>query len=174
MKKQFFSKGFTAVELLIVIVIMGIFLVAVSLQISRWARRYSIERDIRQMHIDLLYAKKIAMDRNISQFFRVNAANKNDYEVVEDRNRNDTLDATDCQAGNDCTILRYTSKYNISWSNSNELSFDHRGIASDNNTFCIFSSVSPQFDCIVISNTRINIGKLKIQGVCNANNCNQK
>ncbi len=175
MKNKIFSNGFTIVELVIVIAIMGVLLLIASYQFSRWIRRYNIEKDIRQMQIDLLYAKKMAMNKNITQFFRVDTSDKRTYEVIEDRNRNEQLDSTDCSANNDCIILRYTAKYNLSWSSSDDISFDNRGISNENKTFCIFSNVSPAVDCIVISNTQINIGKIIDQGGgCNASNCEQK
>lgn len=174
MKKHLSRKGYNIIELIVVMVIMGIFLVAFSYQISRWIRRYNIEGDIRQMHIDLLYAKKIAMNRNITEFFQINAVDKKTYIIVEDSNRNETLDSADCQSGNDCRILRYVAKNNISSTSYDAISFDYRGIG-DNQTYCIFSSVSPAVDCIVVSNTSINIGKIINQaGGCNANNCRQK
>lgn len=174
MKKYFPYNGFTIVELIIVIAIMGLFLIVASYQFGRWMRRFNIEKDIREMHIDLLYARKIAMNRNITQFFNIDALVKKSYEVVEDRNRNETLDSSNCQTGNDCAIISYQTKYPIDASNGFTLSFDNRGIGGEN-TFCIFSDVSPNVDCIVISNTRINIGKIINQsGGCKSENCRQK
>lgn len=175
MKNKIIPNGFTIVELFIVIAIMGVLLLATSYQFSRWIRRYNIEKDIKQMQIDLLYAKKVAMNKNITHFFRVNTSDKKTYDVIEDRNRNEQLDLTDCSTNNDCTILSYTTKYDLSWSSLDVINFNSRGISNGNKTFCIFSNVSPAVDCIVISNTRINIGKIINQGGgCNESNCEPK
>ena len=62
------------------------------------------------------------------------------------------------------------------------INFDRRGIVNprgfNGGTICIFSDYDPDYDCIVISQTRIITGKLKKQisngGECKAENCVKK
>jgi len=55
------------------------------------------------------------------------------------------------------------------------INFDKRGIVQPRETICFFSDNDPDYDCIVISPTRIIMGQLKNQpsngGDCNASNC---
>ena len=63
------------------------------------------------------------------------------------------------------------------------INFDRRGFVQPRGqalggTICLFTDNAPDYDCIVISQTRINIGKLSKQpndgGVCNSGNCDIK
>lgn len=63
------------------------------------------------------------------------------------------------------------------------INFEKRGIVQPRGqavggTICFFTDNDPDYDCIVICQTRISIGKLKKQpsngGECNADNCDRK
>jgi hypothetical protein len=81
----------------------------------------------------------------------------------------------------------------VTWSDlaDIQIEFTARGLSNDNKTMCVFtdfvnnttllpppdgiSDYNPDYDCMVISATRINLGKLTTQdtagGACDSTNC---
>jgi hypothetical protein len=62
------------------------------------------------------------------------------------------------------------------------LSFDAKGMANvvvvpvgtPGGAMCVASSVGPDYDCLTIGQSRINMGKLTAQGGCLVANCRPK
>ena len=57
------------------------------------------------------------------------------------------------------------------------LSFDPRGMANvgaATGAMCVASGVGPDYDCLTIGQSRINMGKLTAQGGCVVANCQPK
>ena len=50
--------GFTLIELIIVIAIIGILAVALGFQFTGWMARYQVESQIKAMHSDLMTARQ--------------------------------------------------------------------------------------------------------------------
>jgi len=82
----------------------------------------------------------------------------------------DTVVLRSNQALNLSTV-RSQEFYSIAWSGNNPISFNSRGICTTPNTICVNSTLQPLYDCIKVSASRINLGKLTAQGACNADNC---
>lgn len=165
-------KGFTLIELLVVIIIMAILMTIAGLSARDWLERYAVEGQIREMYSDLMNVRARAMQRNRTHFVYLAA---NAFSVYEDTNTppdgNGTPDA------GDRLVLQKTLKKAMENTqtpfNAPTMVFDSKGMTSDNQKLCIFSDVAPAFDCMIISATRINPGRITNQGgACNAeDNC---
>lgn len=168
------DKGFTLIELLVVMSIIAILAVALAYSFQGWTGSYRIESQVKQMYADLMQARAMAMQRN--RAFFADFPSSTSYRIREDMNGDNDPNVV---AGD--RILPTFPKRVINaltWGGGT-IVFDIKGTMQPTAsplgaTLCIFSSspVNPDYDCIEISQTRINLGKLDNSGgPCNEANC---
>jgi len=155
------NKGFSLIELIAVMVVMGILLSIVTLDFTAWQRKSQIDSQTRQLfasfnqaRIDSMQRKQrhsIVLQPNSFTFKRYSTDNENRLAgtIVETRNVSFQITTLSGAAvANDIT------------------EFDIRGFTNDLNTFQINPVNSgSQVDCIVISTGRTNLGKNE-NGTC--------
>ncbi len=175
------ENGVTLLEIIIVVSIVGILIVALGFSFQGWLGSYRIENQIKEIHTDLLNARVRAMDMKRMYYADFPAVTQ--FRVREDTDENY---APGTLAG-DTILPTFPKTYNdfpVTWAGGT-IAFDSRGIIQPTTTpiggtICIFSgaisaAINPDYDCIVISETRMNLGKIINQGVgCNADNCTLK
>jgi prepilin-type N-terminal cleavage/methylation domain-containing protein len=158
------SRGFTLVELLVVIGVVAVLALALGFQFVGWQGGYRIESQVKELHSDLLNARTRAMQRNRLQFVVLTADN---YQIFDDANENGAPDNNAAERW---------------WPNPKPLSFpplsppvfpwraimDTKGLVSTNpapppGTDAVvrfdIGENTPDYDCIVLSQTRIVMGK---------------
>ena len=189
------NNGITLIELIIVISIIGILAVALGFEFAGWMGGYRVESQMKEMYVDLMDARARAMQRNRTHFVRLNNSSYSIYEDDSDgTNKVPDGDAT-LQTGTgssaDTRILPpltspETAKpveYNLRWNNSDistpvNLTFNTKGLATMLGTISVFvdrdgdgkRDFEPDYYCIVIARTRINMGKLN----ATTTNCDAK
>lgn len=161
------NKGFSLVELLVVISIIGILSGIAGLAYKSWMDRYNVERQTKEMYVDLMSARANAMSRSRVYFVSFPAAtNVTRYTIYEDNfplpDGNGTL-----ETGSDRQVLLKTlpANYSIAPTTGNTIEFNTRGITFDTGSIRVETQYGADYDCIVISQTRINLG-LWIGGNC--------
>lgn len=152
------NSGITLVELIIVIAIIGILVIALAFSFEGWMGKYKVEGQIREMHSDLTNTRANAMSRT-----RVHCATlaANQYVIREDRDPAPDGDG-DCADAGDTAILTKTldTGYPIATDIAGNITFSTRGIISNVGTVCSNTSYDADYNCIVVSASEINIGKL--------------
>ncbi len=151
------NRGLTLTELMVAIVIVAILIGVAGYSLRGRMMGYRIENQVKGMYADLMSARARAMQQSRIHFVQVTAAN---YQIFEDTNEDGVFNAGDNQIWPAAKPLEYTP----SWTNT--IIMDTRGRVSNNVTplgatitFNIGSN-APDYDCIVLSTTRINIGKM--------------
>jgi prepilin-type N-terminal cleavage/methylation domain-containing protein len=186
--------GITLIELLVVVSIVAILAVVLGFGYSGWQGRYNVESQVNQLYSDLVGARVRAMQRGISCIVDFpsppSTADNTYYQLWDDTNDNAVLDAGDTLAST-LSPNPKAAGYKLNWSNGGvpadisltnaAIVFDRKGLISyyDRSgavavgaapspvTISFTSTASPDYDCIIISQTIINTGQMS-GGVCNA------
>lgn len=154
--------GFTLVEILITIAILGILVVLAVGNFGGMNEKYKVEAETKQLYADLMDARGRAMQRNRVSFVQINSA---DYKTYEDTSTAPDGDRA-LQTGNDTLIASTTVRHGISTVNlvgdtNFTFSFNRNGIATvaGTGTIHLASQAQPDYDCITIKPTRIKMGQ---------------
>jgi prepilin-type N-terminal cleavage/methylation domain-containing protein len=181
------NKGFNVIELLIVIAIMGILAAIAAPNLTNLVRKNRIENFTRRIYSDLMNTRVMSMDRNMTHFVRFGYIQANQYEIYADTNNSD-----DYTAGVDSQVLSRSGPDVVPFTFTgavprNELitaafpggfpwtSFNARGLAMRQGTICIGHTtvnVQPSVNCVVMTPTRIRLGRIELNQGC-AGNCNE-
>lgn len=150
------SRGITLIELLIVLTIIGILGVSLGFAYAGWIGRYNVEKQTKEIYSDLMAARIMAMERSRVYFADFTGATT--YRIVEDTNDNCAINV-----GTGDTVLYTKTVDNNNDANGGGLPltfrFNNRGLISPLRTMWITHDTDPDYDCIVISTTRINMGR---------------
>ena len=162
------KKGFTLIEMLISMAIMGILIGIAGIYGKAYLDRYRVEGQMKQMFADLMNARISAMQRNRTYFvtFGPSAAAATQYTIYADRDPADpatppTLDGDGVlQTGTDevVTQTRLNPTYKVA-SSAGEIDFSPRGLSGVTmETIRVVGAFGSAYDCIAVSATKIRIG----------------
>lgn len=152
-------KGFTVVEIIIVMAIAGVLLSMATFQFREYLQKGQIERQTKELYADLLAARSAAVTQQAVKTVTITPT-------------------TFTVSGSSPKVLSKA----VTWSGKSsgdtqvQIIFDQRGtfnidVGSGNTTICVDQSMeSAQYDGIIVYSTRIHMGKLTIGEVCNSGN----
>ncbi|MRR55491.1 MAG: prepilin-type N-terminal cleavage/methylation domain-containing protein [Deltaproteobacteria bacterium] len=154
--------GFTLVELVVVIAIIGILLAIATLNFNSWVTRQNIDREVKEMHAEIMAAKQRALvtGQNYAVQFP-------DTSTLVFRRFSSSADAAGSVA--QTKSLRYP----VTLSSADPITFNDRGVMEDANDkiLCVFTDANPAVDALVITQTRVSVGRIKNQGSKDAAAC---
>jgi len=171
------NSGVTLTELAVVVAIIGIVIIAVGFSFQGWAARYNVEKQIKEMHTDLMEAKAKAMSKSRVYFISLAAGQ---YIVYEDTDPAPDGNGVLTTASDTVRLTKsLDTSYPITWDGAATVEFNTRGLAAGGEqTICSNTTADADYNCIVISDSRINLGQLTTfipsGGVCGTANCIQK
>ncbi|MDO5674720.1 MAG: GspH/FimT family protein [bacterium] len=148
MKEQ---HGFTVLELMVVVAIVVTVLAITTLSFMRMNQKYRVESSIKEIYSTLMQARNDATLTNIPSRVRVSAQ---EISVLRDTNEDGD---TDGQGEN---VSRQYAPFILT--GTGDIVFNRRGFAAVNRIIRITNypdKVNPAMDCLVVSATRINMGK---------------
>ena len=161
------KKGFTLIELIIVVAIISILLVIAGISGKAWLDRYRVESEIRTLAMDLMNAQASAMQRKRTYFAVFSPTpTATQYTVYEDTNPgpdgNGTFEPADRQVLQ--TSFKPAYALTIPGVATPSINFDPNGIVSmspgwePEQTIRAAVSFGAAYDCITISATKIRTG----------------
>lgn len=159
-------RGFTLIEIMIALAILGIVAVIAASNFQGMMEKYRVEGETKQMFADLMDARGRAMQRNRAFIVQINSVdiNSKDYKMYEDTNPSATDGNGDLDPTLDTLVASTTVLHTIKWNSSGtsdlRITFNRNGIASPTG-FIQFASTTtrPDYDCITVKATRIKMGQ---------------
>jgi prepilin-type N-terminal cleavage/methylation domain-containing protein len=165
------NRGITLVELIVVVSIIAILVLALGFSYQGWMGGYKVESQVKMVYVDLMNARARAMQMNRMHFARC-ISPFTSYSLYDDTNPTPDGDEI-LQTASDTLLPGYpkTVEYPMTWGivspGLGRIQFHKNGWIDTSTdvggvgpwTIRVISTSSPDYDCIVFTSMKINIGQ---------------
>lgn len=157
--------GFSLIELVVIVSIIGILSTIGAIDFNSWRNRSNVDKQAKELYADIMNARHTSLTtkRNHGIVFGTSVDENPVTRYTFKRYSSDGIPET--------VIFERRVTYPITksnWANpeKNEIEFDERGIMIDpiDKNLCIFSMVDPPLNALVVTQTRVGLGKIIDQG----------
>jgi prepilin-type N-terminal cleavage/methylation domain-containing protein len=174
------NRGFSIIELVVVIGIISILLSIASISFRNWNLKNNIERQTKEMYMEITEARQLALNTR-----QARTVTFSPNSLVFRRYSSEA----DLEAGTGVEVKTKRLPFAITrntWADpspdnpnitDSDILFTTRGVMNQPTpkSICIYSAVDPAFDALVIVQSRVAAGKLKSQGgACDPTNIDVK
>jgi len=157
------NRGFSLIELIIVIAVIAIGSSIATMNFNQWMKKSNIEQETRELYSDLNEARlqSIYTKRRHSIVLKTT----NNYVLKQYSSLNEATTAgTELQSKT--TKNQMTKENGDAFDADTLVLFNTRGFTSNVNTIRINPMNVAAFDCVIISEARTNLGKMGTSNVC--------
>lgn len=157
------QSGFTLVELMVVVAIIGIVLAIATMNFTQWNDKYTVESYTKEIHSILMKARNDAANTNTQVSVTLSA---NLVTTYQDVNGNAVVDPGETTTK---PYPRFVLNSNVAGGIPTTIVFDRRGMTDNIQSINIpvqtlnpagySPNASPGVDCVVVATTRINMGR---------------
>ena len=154
------TRGFTLIEIIVVIAIAAILLAIAIPQFSKYAKKYSVEKEITEIYGDLVQQRFKSMNSGVPNGIRFDS--KTEYTLFEfdDKNYNMVFDGTQEEKN---PVQKSGLKFDLASPPAGTVVlFDRKGMAKNSNwgfgNFTVYINSPARYNCIAVSSNRIKMG----------------
>ena len=165
------TRGFSLIELIVVMALIGILVSVATLDFNSWQRKSTVESQVKELYADIQDARmKAAFTKSA---YRVEITSP---QVVTFRRYSSAADAVGTVVKTKNLPVAVTTNVSDS-SSSSRIDFNTSGIMSDpkQKVICVTTTVDASYDAIIISGALTGMGKQINRGTdCAKSNVTQK
>lgn len=150
-------KGFSLIELIVIMAIAGVLISMATISFNQWIRRYNIEKEVKELYADMMSMRQQALVTGMNHGVDFDS----DRRVIFRRYSSETD-----TAGTVVRTRELAYPIEISDESDREFKFNSRGMVTEDieKSVCVYSEFQPPLDSILITPSRISVGKIKNQG----------
>lgn len=145
------ERGFTLIEIVIAIAVMAILATIGTFQFNQYMRKSSVESQTRKLYGDILELRSKALFEKRPRALKLTTTSYSLY-------------SSEVMSVN--PVSTRPLDVPITWNVSTDITFDTSGMTNDNKAICTNQTNSSPVDSIIISTTRIRLGKLGQGAAC--------
>jgi len=157
------TRGFTLIEIIVVIAIVAILLAIAIPQFSKYVKKYSVEKEITEIYGDLVQQRFKSMNSGVPNGIRFDSQTQYTLFEFDDKNYNMKYDADENEEKD--PIKKSGLKFGLEIKNGSfpfVVLFDGKGMAKSANwgigNFTVYIDSPARYNCIAISSNRIKMG----------------
>lgn len=155
-------RGFALTELIVVIALIGIILAITTINFGAWIRKYGVEAQIKEIHNDLSDLRLKAVQRKQRHDVVFNPNNFVFQRYSTEGPPVSTEVGTQVFRKDLKYPLQYVTGGTLQSFSGERLTINKRGFTSNLYTIVVPGQPDAGTDCLVVSNTRVNMGKYDV------------
>jgi prepilin-type N-terminal cleavage/methylation domain-containing protein len=156
------NRGFSLIELIVVVAIMIILLAIGIPQLSKYIKKYNVEKEITTLYGDLMNQRFKSMNSGIPHGVRFDSSKQYTIFTFDDQNYNLKFDDTNEEKDVSTKTVNYDLQKKGGSISGRVILFDKTGMTKDEKwkegNLTIYIDYPTRYNCIAISSSRIKMG----------------